>query len=773
MTAARSAPTKQIARQSLLVLAVFSAIDAIYALVIGPQAFLVLGVPLKHLVIDQWRDGVLPLWSSALGAGHPLLADSLSLPLDWRNLFFLPFSALDGYMIAGALTRALGAAITFAYLRSRHRVSAWPAALGALVFVSSSVMIEEGLGLINGMVAFPALVWLGERLSDSVTRGRLLALSGAWGLFLFMNSLAYVPYLVLGSFAWCLLLAYFRGDGGNALLRYAALLAGAAAIGAALAAVVLVPTIEFGGLSNRGGEYPTDPYAARSLLSLFVGANKPSELYPTAAYFFYIGIVSFAPIVVALRRRSDPRIRAALALGIGTAALMLIGFATKHILVDLLPTLASFPFFRPGFLIGFAAAVLVARGLDEPNWELAPRSRLALEALLLIQVAAVVAVGTRAPLVAGGLALFLVGVRALGLGAAIVRPSDGSRLRASGVSVGRAALVGSLLTVELVLAWALAMQGSKTFSRSTPAVRYLQSHTGPDIRAMEILARPQWQGSAVSGPDRSLALVNDGPAYHGIPTANVYSGLVDGDYSDTFDDFGDAGFKQAVIEKAASGHMITSNFDSPLIRAFGVGYLYCTSALPSPTLSKQVLARDGYHVYAVKDPLPRAYFAGQARWLPRDALHAQMRALGSNTPGHLEIGPRVLLEGSPRTEGRPAYAPADVVSDTGSRVEVAVRAPQPGFLVLSDVDMPGWSAMVDGSPAAVEKANGFARAVRVPAGEHEVTFEYTPRSLRAGAALSIVTALGCVVVLAWPRRRAVVSLGSLRGTLSGRSREGP
>jgi uncharacterized membrane protein YfhO len=96
-----------------------------------------------------------------------------------------------------------------------------------------------------------------------------------------------------------------------------------------------------------------------------------------------------------------------------------------------------------------------------------------------------------------------------------------------------------------------------------------------------------------------------------------------------------------------------------------------------------------------------------------------------------------------------------VVSDSGSEVEVAVTAPRAGFLVLSDVFYPGWTATVDGSETPIEKANGFARAVRVPPGEHSVVFEYSPRSLKAGLAISLISAIVCLGLLGFTgvRRR--------------------
>jgi uncharacterized membrane protein YfhO len=68
--------------------------------------------------------------------------------------------------------------------------------------------------------------------------------------------------------------------------------------------------------------------------------------------------------------------------------------------------------------------------------------------------------------------------------------------------------------------------------------------------------------------------------------------------------------------------------------------------------------------------------------------------------------------------------------------------------VVSEAWYPGWHAWVDGAPAPILQADYLLRAVELGAGRHEVRFEYRPRSLAIGAALSlagVVTALGLVL----------------------------
>jgi len=81
-----------------------------------------------------------------------------------------------------------------------------------------------------------------------------------------------------------------------------------------------------------------------------------------------------------------------------------------------------------------------------------------------------------------------------------------------------------------------------------------------------------------------------------------------------------------------------------------------------------------------------------------------------------------------------------------NEVELAVRTPVSGYLVLSDVYYPGWRATVDGLPAEVLRADYVFRAVPLPPGEHTVRMEFAPWTWRVGLAVSAVT---WVVLAMW------------------------
>lgn len=70
---------------------------------------------------------------------------------------------------------------------------------------------------------------------------------------------------------------------------------------------------------------------------------------------------------------------------------------------------------------------------------------------------------------------------------------------------------------------------------------------------------------------------------------------------------------------------------------------------------------------------------------------------------------------------------ATVTAVTNTTIGMDVESsPGAGWIVLSDLDYPGWVSSIDGKEQTYFRANGLFRALCVPAGEHHVEFRFEP-----------------------------------------------
>ncbi len=166
---------------------------------------------------------------------------------------------------------------------------------------------------------------------------------------------------------------------------------------------------------------------------------------------------------------------------------------------------------------------------------------------------------------------------------------------------------------------------------------------------------------------------------------------------------------------------------------------------------RTVLFPDGA-VAANPTALPEAFVA--YGWRSSGGLRESVQLVEDGTARALRDTP--VVETAAASPSSPAAAtPARRVTRTDTTVTIEADAPRPGRLVLLDTFYPGWQATVDGRRVPIAATNAAFRSVPVPAGRHEVRFEYRPASVRWGAVISIAALLllGAAIVLGGGRRR--------------------
>ncbi len=179
-----------------------------------------------------------------------------------------------------------------------------------------------------------------------------------------------------------------------------------------------------------------------------------------------------------------------------------------------------------------------------------------------------------------------------------------------------------------------------------------------------------------------------------------------------------------------------------------------TGALPRAKLYAywEAVPYETNRVQGWVDSIRKAY---PPNWsLPFDSLNTNdLATLEVLTRASFDPAQQVLLAEPIATKPDPNAAPGTVeyVSYKPKEIVLKTRSTAPNVLLLNDRYDPNWQVTIDGQPAKLLRCNYLMRGVEVPAGDHQVEFQFRPdvkflyvslAALALGAVL-----IGCLVLV--------------------------
>jgi hypothetical protein len=188
---------------------------------------------------------------------------------------------------------------------------------------------------------------------------------------------------------------------------------------------------------------------------------------------------------------------------------------------------------------------------------------------------------------------------------------------------------------------------------------------------------------------------------------------------------------------------------------FAVRYVF-TDAEELPVEST-LIARDypqgeTLNLHRLTDPRPYAHLVYNAVIAEDDeAARDLMRDSDFDLRNTVVLAeePDIALPDTP-----PEDAQAEVISLAPEALTISVTTPENAILTVAQVDYPGWTVQLDDETIEPIRAYGALTAIPLPAGTHTITYRYEPLSFRVGAAISVVTWVGLLVLAvfaAWRR----------------------
>jgi hypothetical protein len=627
------------------------------------------------------------------------------------------------------------------------------------VFVLSGFAMGT-LGHVSTLRAFPWLPlillaferWMRTRQPRDVALG-----AAAIGIMLLAGHPQIPLYALLVSGAYA---AARVAWGTGPRLRIAAGVAAAFALGALLAAVQILPTLQLAREEYlRPGDRGYDYFATYSLSpALLVNLVFPRILAANEAELaVYAGITTLVLALVACLRPSPHRFHRHF-FGWAAVVALVLAFGQWTVFGPLLFHVPLFNLFtapaRNLFELHFALAALAAMGVDAIR---EPEARASRRQAVLV-FAGLTALGMTfmgllrdfGPHLDPGLAT-LAGV---GWSHPVVRQRAPIVLASLALvllfpTAARARLPGGIALLALAAAdlssyaKGIYRLDPPAIYETVPAVVPLLERAGPGRIA--VLRPPRY-----GGEQATAMLYPDTNAVHGIESVNGFDSMM---------------LRQ--VDAASGGVMPTHGliedprrFHRPQFQRFldllNTRHVLTPAGLDlglAPPRYRPVYADDLVRVFENADALPRAFVAPDVRAV----THRQaLEALATGTFDGAAFDPRrtALAEAGAALPATGAIATAEaataaVVGSEPGRVRIAVRG-DGGLLVHSASYSGGWKAWVDGAPAPVYRTDGLLQGVPVGAGRHEVVLAYRPRSFAVGAALSLA-ALVLILVLAGPR----------------------
>jgi len=654
---------------------------------------------LRRTILEQ---GQIPLWSPNIMSGAPFFSNPLSglwyIPGLCSLLFSLPFG-LNLMIILHLIWGGLG---MFSFLKAEN-VSYEAALFGALAFeFMPKLFAHYGAGHLTLLYAIPWTPWLlmAVHQEQVVVFGRRFAYLEAVILaIIFMADVRWAVYAGALWVCYSLFQRYVRIDGDRlkGLFESSVHFFRQVFIAILFAAPLALPLLEFTRLSSRA-QLRTEDFFTYSLpIPRLLGLIFPDFQGFHEWVLYSGGIVLILGILSVIWFFSRKAISfwlcaalLSLTFALGTTIPIFYWFSR----IPLLKLLRVPP--RSLFISGIAIVILASYAVDRLLSDVTKGEARAIRLISLFLVGFSLSLTLGALLITRELvANFLWGTAVILTGVILInlRISDG---------IGKRAWIIAVLLICL-LDWIVVdkslfetRSADEVLQESRPVAEWLNTSLNEGSRVYS----PSYSISQQTAADLRLQLVG------GVDPLQLQSYV---DFMEAASGIPLAGYS-VTIPPFATGNPAEDNSsyqpDPKLLGLLNVDYVAAEYELIVEGLQFNTKIGDT-RIYENQETLPRAW------------IQTQNTVLGQSVKS------------------------VEKIVWTPNRIEVFAQGPD--LLVLSEVDYPGWRALVNGISAPIQSVAGLLRGVSLNPGMNHIVFTFRPLSLTAGL---LLCAIGVLFVMA-------------------------
>ncbi len=702
--------------------------------------------PWKTLAVNLFKTGELPLWNPYNFSGTPLLANFQSAPLYPLNILYGIFSQLNAWTILVTLQPFLSLLFTYAYIRSL-KGSKLASLLGA---VSYSFSLYSTVWLQYNSIGHVA-AWLPLALLAIESMKKTRVWFAALVASLVSALLAGHPQLAFYLIAFICIYTLVRVRPVLILVLLAILFS------LGISAIQILPGLELSMSSARSphefdflfNKILIQPKQLIMLLIPNAFGNPATRTYWPADTFvgksIYIGLIPLFFLLSAFRLKNT----IVNFFGLSTFGILILMTANPvtFILYKLnIPLFSSSSPTLMGFLFTFSLSVMTAFGLDGWSKEkhslrkLAHRSLTVVAFFILVWItfrfSSHIEVAQKAILYS----FFLAGITILGFFIAIMRPKFMYIVLSILIVVHAADLFVQFQKFNPFVASALVFPEAPIFT-------FLKNRGGID----------RFWGYGTANIEANFA------TQYGLFSPDGYDPLYPKTYGEFIGSSSDGKIHSTFTTQTRSDAVVAPGFgekDFPsneyrlrILNILGVKYILDRAENAStdhtfpPNAFREIYNQDGWRVMENRNATPRIFLASDYKVF-KTKTEFENTFFGRD----FDSKKTILLEQSLPIDLQKPTTPDSLAVEyyAPNYIKVTTKSDGVRLLFLSDTYYPGWKSFVDGKETPIYRANYSFRAILIPKGEHTISFQFAPVTVRVGSIVSLLSLLsltGLVLLL--------------------------
>ncbi len=701
--------------------------------------------PWKHLAIQIWKSGQIPLWNPYSFAGTPLLANYQSAVLSPFNILFFIFPFVDGWSLLVLLQPFLAGLFTYAFVRALRR-SEVASLISAVSFMfcgfMTSWMSYATLGY--AILPLPLALYAIEKYHLTKKIKFLILLSLSIPLSFFSGHFQISIYFLLFT-ALYIAFKLISTEDTKSFLRLVMF----TFFGLLLSMPQLLPSIEFYTQSFRSDNFQKGEVIPLFYLpTLFVPdffGNPVTRNDWFGHYAEWNGFIGVIPLMLALYAFTVKKKKEIIFFSIAGVIAILFALDTK--LIDFLialkvPVLSTSAASRVIVVYSFMFAVLSAFGFDALMQDIKTRNfrkvYIFISIILAIFVLLWIAV------------LFKISIPPDKIAIA----KNNLKLSTLIFTAGSVVLILAALNKKLLFVGSLVILVLVSFDM----LRFSTKWQPFDPKNLVFVETPTTSAfSKVSGMHRTMSNLEAGIAdYYNLLSLEGYDALYIQRYGEFAASITDGELKQsyrsvvmfpknskntpAMMNLLGTKYVLHKNKD------YKKGWTFPVWDYPMGQFEEIYKDRE-YKLYENKRTFPRAFLVGDYQ-IEKDSQKIIDRLISKD----FDLRKEIILEEDPKSvQVKGNIGTAEIYKYASNEINIEVSATQHGFLFLSDNYYRGWKATVDGSPVKIYRADYSFRAIPVTSGKHLVRFTYQPLSFMLGVWIAALGGLGIIIISLLPK----------------------